>query len=159
MSDVIEQMEDDASNELNSLQLEQVVGAGLHFLRTLTEAYGADHGMKMWERLGDTMGQDLKGRIFFAMLTGNHSGDLQARIGQAPMIGNTPPNYYGGSQGGHNKVNIIKCFREISGLGLKEAKDLADLMFSGQTVKVPVREAMKRNEFIRTLNQLGVIAT
>ncbi|MEQ1714199.1 MAG: ribosomal protein L7/L12, partial [Hyphomicrobium sp.] len=45
--------------------------------------------------------------------------------------------------GGEKKINVIKEIRTITGLGLKEAKDLVEA--GGKTVKdgVPKDEAMK----------------
>ena len=41
---------------------------------------------------------------------------------------------------GDAKINVIKAVREITGLGLKEAKDLVD------AAPEPVREAVPREE-------------
>ena len=49
---------------------------------------------------------------------------------------------------GDAKINVIKAVREITGLGLKEAKDLVD------SAPKPVREAVARAEADATLAKL-----
>lgn len=53
-------------------------------------------------------------------------------IAAAPAAGGAPAEEEGGlvnvvlTDGGAQKINVIKVVREITGLGLKEAKDLVD---------------------------------
>ncbi len=56
-----------------------VISTGLHFLRAITEAYGSDQGMQLWETIADTLDPDVKGQIFFAMLTGTHNDTVVVR--------------------------------------------------------------------------------
>ncbi|MFN9389564.1 MAG: 50S ribosomal protein L7/L12 [Betaproteobacteria bacterium] len=56
---------------------------------------------------------------------------------------------------GDNKVNVIKAVREITGLGLKEAKDLVD------GAPKPVKEAIPKAEaeaIAKTLTDAGATA-
>lgn len=94
--------------------LEQVVYDGVKFLQSLTEHYGADRGMEIWESMGQILGKEVKGRVFFAMLTGETSGRVRFTIESAP--GSYNPN----------AVACIKAIRTATGFGLKEAKDLYD---------------------------------
>ena len=91
-----------------------VISNGMHFMRSITEAYGADEGLKLWDTIASTLDPDVKGQIFLAMVTGNYNDRIH-------MKGFFP-------QGQANAVACIKAIREWDkrGLGLKEAKDMYD---------------------------------
>ena len=57
-----------------------IISNGLHFMRAITEAYGADKGMELWDTIASTLDPDVKGQIFFAMITGNYN---DRKIGRA----------------------------------------------------------------------------
>lgn len=102
-----------------------VITNGLHFMRSITEAYGADEGLKLWETIASTLDPDVKGQIFFAMITGEYNNRITIR------------GYHMGS----NKVALIKAVRAVDcrGPGLKEAKDLVDAIeHSGQNQIIEV---------------------
>jgi large subunit ribosomal protein L7/L12 len=54
--------------------------------------------------------------------------------------------------GGANKINVIKVVRELTGLGLKEAKDLVEA--GGKTVKEAVAKA-QAEEMKKKLTEAG----
>ena len=87
-----------------------IITNGLHFMRSITEAYGAETGMQLWETIADTLDADVKGQIFFAMITGTYNDRVHLK----------------GVAGNHNAVTCIKEVRTWSGLGLKESKDMYD---------------------------------
>lgn len=89
-----------------------IVSNGLHFLRSITECYGTEKGLELWEQIASILDPDVKGQIFFAMVTGTYNDRIELR-------GVTPG-------GMHNAVPCIKAIREHSGLGLKDAKDMYD---------------------------------
>lgn len=91
---------------------EDVVQNGISFMRAITEAYGSEEGLKLWDTIATTLDPDLKGQIFFAMLTGNAPGRIRiVRIDPGCV---------------NNKVGQIKAVRAASGWSLKEAKDAVD---------------------------------
>ena len=99
-------------------------------MRSITEAYGADEGMRLWDAIASTLDSDVKGQIFFAMITGTYNDKVELR-----GMNDTGMN---------NAVPCIKAIREYSGLGLKEAKDMYDrlrnsIIFAG----VPTPEFVK----------------
>lgn len=118
---------------------QRVISSGIDFLRVITEAYGSDEGMKLWDTISSTLDPDLKGQIFCAMLTGEYNDHIR-------ITGVT--NY------GNNKIPIIKEIRNSAGLGLKEAKDLSDLLFDGKTIEIRV-DPEHRNAAIRNLRSFG----
>ena len=102
-----------------------VVSAGLHFMRAITEAYGADEGMRLWNTIADTLDPDVKGQIFFAMITGTHNDTI----------------LLSGVYANADAVSCIKEIRNWTGYGLKEAKDTLDLVRAKRAVKLKVKPA------------------
>ena len=87
-----------------------IISTGIHFIRSITEAYGAEQGMQLWEQIASVLDPDVKGQIFFSMLTG-------AAMNKIELKGINPSA---------NAVSCIKEIRNWTGFGLKEAKDLFD---------------------------------
>ena len=100
-----------------------VISNGMHFMRSITEAYGADEGLKLWDQIASVLDGDVKGQIFLAMVTGNYNDriSLKGLFPQAQV----------------NAVSCIKAIREWDrrGLGLKEAKDMYDRVANGNTTQ------------------------
>ncbi len=113
-----------------------IIQSGINFMRSITEAYGAEEGMKLWGTIADTLDPDVKGQIFFSMLTGEYNGIINIT----------------GRQPGANRVSLIKAIRNIDNrrLGLKEAKDMSDSLDSGKTIKLEVDPSVR----IRALKEL-----
>lgn len=100
-----------------------VITNGLHFMRSITEAYGADEGMRLWENIADTLDPDVKGQIFFAMITGTHNNRIVLR--------RVSPNT--------DRVARIKEIRNWTGMGLKEAKDVSDMAEMGKPMSISIK--------------------
>ncbi len=103
---------------------DELISTGLHFMRSITNAYGTDEGMRLWETIADTLDPDVKGQIFFAMLMGTHNDTIVLKRSNTSTM--------------TNRVAAIKEIRNWTGYGLKEAKDTSDLVESGQAVKIKV---------------------
>lgn len=127
-------------NELTPDQQEDMVIAGTEFMRTVTEIWGPDKGMEVWDGIANLIGADFKGAVFFTMLTGTHLGDV--RLTKASQ------NQY---------VENIKIVRAYTGYSLKEAKDACDRVRSGtnHVEKLPVMNKKQRKEFIQALRDCG----
>jgi hypothetical protein len=91
-----------------------IISNGLHFMRSITEAYGADKGLELWEQITSVLDPEVKGQIFFAMITGTYNDRVQLK-GLSVSAQN-------------NAVACIKEVRQWTGFGLKESKDLYDRM-------------------------------
>lgn len=117
---------------------EDIIQSGINFMRSITEAYGTDEGMKLWDSIANTLDPDVKGQIFFAMLTGDYNGQVSISSFQS----------------GSDRVWRIKSIRTVTGLGLKEAKDLSDLLDSGKTIKLNINPK-QRNEALAELRNAG----
>jgi ribosomal protein L7/L12 len=101
-----------------------IIQSGMNFMRAITEAYGIDEGMKLWDGIASVLDPDVKGQIFFAMLTGEYNHVINVT----------------GHIMGADRVRMIKTIRTVDkrGLGLKEAKDMCDLLSSGKPFKIEV---------------------
>lgn len=109
-----------------------IISNGLHFMRAITECYGAEKGMELWEQIASVLDPDVKGQIFFAMITGTFNDRIEIRGV--------------GLSGQNNAVACIKAIRQYSGLGLKESKDIYDrLRDSGINNGYPKPEHIKVN--------------
>lgn len=106
-----------------------IISNGLHFMRSITEAYGAEKGLELWEQISSVLDPEVKGQIFFAMITGNYNDRIELK-GIAP-------------HGQNNAVACIKSIRTFTGLGLKEAKDMYDRLRPQRNTWGP------KSEFIR----------
>ncbi len=102
---------------------ESVIANGLHFMRSITEAYGADEGMQLWDTIASTLDPDVKGQIFFAMITGTYNNRITLKRVGADT----------------DRVARIKEIRIWTGLGLKEAKDVSDMVEMGKPMSLTVR--------------------
>ena len=134
---------------------ERIVASGINFMRDITEAYGAEDGMKLWSQLASVLDPELKGAIFFALLTGESGSRVTIR------------DY---ERNNTNKVSIIKAIRTVTGLGLKEAKDHADILMTGGGYNGSVHAGytygkpitidigkQNRNDCVRTLRDAGCV--
>jgi Ribosomal protein L7/L12 C-terminal domain len=122
---------------------DEIINSGITFMRSITEAYGSDEGMKLWDAIASTLDPDVKGQIFFTLLVGDYRGEIRLR-GMTPVQTQNV-----------NKVAVIKQIREVTNNGLKEAKDLADAMWGGADIRLPVTESGKRGQYIIEFRKLG----
>ncbi len=119
---------------------QDIIQSGINFIRSITEAYGSDEGMKLWETMADTLDPSIKGHIFFAMLTGEYNSVISIyKFASAA-----------------NKVSMIKALRVVDKrrLGLKEAKDMCDSLLVGNSIKVEV-EPNTRTSALLQLRMAG----
>ena len=121
---------------------QDIIQSGINFIRSITEAYGSDEGMKLWETMADTLDPSIKGNIFFAMLTGEYNSVISIYKFDSAA----------------NKVAMIKAIRTVDKrrLGLKEAKDMCDSLFVGNTIRIEV-EPNTRNGSLLLLRMAGFV--
>lgn len=117
---------------------QDVIQSGINFMRSITEAFGSDEGIKLWDTIADTLDPDIKGQIFFALLTGEYNGIVTLT----------------GSAAAANKVALIKAVRSVTGMGLKEAKDVCDGLWEGKPQKLQINPK-NRNNVLRELRDAG----
>lgn len=113
-----------------------------NMLSSLTRVYGAEHGMKLWEEIGEALGVDLKGAVFFKMLCGDdpHTVTVTVAPSNAMKV---------------DAVSIVKCIRNYTGYGLKESKDIWDSFKFGEKVKIKVKKQFGSHNFRNEMRNLG----
>lgn len=121
--------------------MDMVVRDGIRFMESLTRHYGSERGQDIWEGIGEVVGKEVKGKIFFAMITGDTLSDrVTFTCGDAERRGHAVP--------------VIKAIRIASGLGLKEAKDQWDNSKLGRG-EVQCQSYDGARELIKELRNLG----
>jgi len=89
---------------------DRLINSSLNLMRDLTEIHGSERGMALWDKISEVLGNDLKGKLFFGMISGHYSFN-------GVMFTKTNTN---------SPVPAIKAIRTATGAGLKEAKDIYD---------------------------------
>ena len=122
---------------MNENQKEFLVKDGVQFLKTITEIYGVEKGMELWDKLCSVLSPEVKGAICFSMLTGNTGGGHF----HIKMKNNFNSNL---------KIRRIKLIREITGMGLKQAlnfvEELENTPGVSKTITIRENSLQKRNE-------------
>jgi hypothetical protein len=129
----------------------EVISTGIEFMRSITNAYGADEGMKLWDAIADSMDPDLKGQIFFALMTGGYSGSIT-------IVGVDPALYQETALMTSPKIAAIKAMRHwsIGVLGLKDAKEGIEDAEAGKPYILKV-DAADRAKAVQELRAIGCI--
>lgn len=52
-------------NNSNS-ELSEVIIDGIRFLESIARHYGPEKSIDIWDKMGEAMGQDIKGQVFLA---------------------------------------------------------------------------------------------
>lgn len=123
--------------------MDAIVSDGIAFIRAITTAYGSDTGMELWDTIASTLDPDVKGKIFFAMLTGTHEDRVTLS----------------GAVNSANKITCIKIIRQFTGLSLTEAKNAYESPVNyGQPFALTVNPKERRH-MIDDLRQNGMIVS
>lgn len=123
----------------------QLIISAHEFMRTLTEAYGADAGMILWDKISSVIDPVLKGEIFFAMLTGKNTNQITVR----GMAAN--------AQAHVDRIGMIRCIRNHTAMGLREAKDISDACIQHTYPVLIDVMPRNRNALVRELQLFGCI--
>ena len=125
----------------------QLLQSGIHFMRSIAEAYGSEEGMRLWDTIASTLDPDIKAKIFIALLTGEYNDQLTLQMDMVRY------NHSGGS----SRVEGIKAIRTATGLGLKDAKDIHDNLAAGKVEKIAIDPATRTHN-IRYFDSVFIIA-
>lgn len=124
--------------EENENSLDDVIFDGIRFMESIARHYGAERSIELWDKMGEAFGDEVKGKVFFAMLTGESSDRIRISRGTCT-----------------HAVEIIKAIRQATGMGLKEAKDAYDLT-AIKTVTIEGVQRELRSQFVRDLRSFGM---
>ena len=121
---------------------DDVIATGLQFMRAITEAFGTETGLELWDTIAQTLDPDVKGQMFFAMLTGQMPGRIRVSGIRQDHMG--------------RKVEQMKAIRAVSGWGLKESKDAMDLLYDRGQAFVLEITSLDRALHLQTLRMAGI---
>jgi hypothetical protein len=124
---------------------DRIIQDSIHLMRSITECYGSEKGMELWQKIAEVLDPTLKGEIFFSMITGSQ-GAIRMSISLGSKI-QTYPN---------NKVTMIKTVRYVTNMGLKEAKDFVEDLaaFPGTRKEIKVNPEQYR-QAVNELRDVG----
>lgn len=123
---------------LEDHQKSRLLSLSIDFMQLMYELESPDAAMAIWNSISDTIHPELKNDILVMMLKGQTSLDL--RFSNADV----------------NFIGCIKVLRQYTGLGLKEAKDLADLGRGQNVASVRLNSWTQRKNCADDLRELGV---
>lgn len=134
----------------NPVELEKrdnFVTSSIDFLQTLIEYQGRDVAMEAWEEIFERLPviKDVKHEVLLKMLTGDIR-KVAVRLDSTSLNNRT-----------FQKVNAIKAYREATGVGLKEAKDVLDEVEKRDKIMVDIPDRHKRANFVRNLQAAGYL--
>lgn len=119
--------------------VEEIVVTGIPFLNAITTHYGTETGFALWNKLCESMPAEVRDGIFLAMLSGQSPRTVRVK-----------------GYSGNNKIERIKTLRTVSGLGLKEAKDLDDgIVNHGQSFNLTYKPEYSRRSVCDMLTMVG----
>lgn len=129
-------MEDVTSD---SYRKEILIREAIAFMQSVINYYGAEEGEKAWDSIITSLGPSIKRNILMKLLTGSVEGKVVIR------------GYFGEPR----KVPAIKAVRSVTGLGLKEAKDIIDRAYGYQnTGGIPTEITIKAENRINAVREL-----
>lgn len=114
-----------------------VVRTARMFIKSLSDTYGHEQGLAVWDHIRKGLGDQIAGDIFLGMLTGQ--GDIRViRLGS-------------------EFISAIKEVRGLTGWGLKEAKDFCDMVrdVGPQVIDSSIFNEEKVEGFIQNMSRLG----
>lgn len=123
---------------LDTNRREDLITASWDLMRALTDAAGPSAAETMWNQLADIVNPELKHDLLLRMIT----GDLGGRIVRISGIG-------------QNMIQCIKIIRAYTNMGLKEAKDVCDVVRSGRTQSIQLTDWNQRGRCVRELRDAG----
>ena len=133
-------------NDLDMLAQEEIVNDSINLMRSITTYFGAERSLELWTCIADTLGADVKGKVFFSMLIGDSSGDVTL-----VDASNVQQQQY---------VELIKHVRYATGMGLKDAKDAVDSARNKIPIRLqigPVDSRLKRSELIKKCREVNCV--
>lgn len=131
-------MSDKDYHSLTAEEKNELIRNSITLMRTLTNIWGADAGILLWEKISEALGNDVKGEIFFGLITGKYMPNV--------VIVNTVCS---------DIVSMIKAIRTSTGHGLKESKDICDTIRQVGPQKIECEDAKIAANLARELIYLG----
>lgn len=122
--------------------VDEIVSSGINFMNAITRAYGAEEGMKLYDSIMMAVDSDIKGKIFFSLLTGDSGINIKIKGCDSTIA---------------NKVERIKALRYVSMFGLLDAKNTTEAIERGESRTIPHTTLSERSHAIHSLRRVGFI--
>lgn len=125
----------------------RIIADSTNLIRSISQAYGAEDGMQLWDTISQVLDPDIKGEIFMSLLGGesnNNCNMLLKGVQKGVILA--------------HKVQVIKTIREYTGMSLLEAKNISDDLGLGNdvTITLPHDERRKATFAFHALGILGI---
>jgi len=121
-------------------EFEDLIYDGVMFLKSITNYYGPEKGIEIWEAMSDAIGIDVKGAVFFKMLSGDTCRNVRFHASSAMAFGNAVP--------------VIKAIRTYTQFGITEAKRIWDDSCT-KLALVVIDDADAQRKLTTELRELG----
>lgn len=117
----------------------RVVSSARALIRALSEVYGTDQGMALWDFIRNGLGEQIASDIFLGMLIGTSDLTIESI--------------------GLRKIEAIKEVRSFTGKGLVEAKDLVEAVQNHRPQRIDVSSYShdQIDAFCDAMRKLGCI--
>jgi Ribosomal protein L7/L12 C-terminal domain len=129
------------TDDFNYLPDMRVVRSARSFIKSLCEVYGAKEGMVVWDKIRNTLSDQMACDIFHGMLIGTDDVEVISI--------------------GDQKIEAIKEVRGFTGMGLKESKDFVESVMNGgsggktQTIDTTFKTPDQINVFCTAMRRIG----
>jgi hypothetical protein len=122
---------------------DEIIAAGINFMNAVTRAYGTDEGLKLYDTIMASVDPDIKGQIFFSLITGIHGSSIILK---------------GTQYGIGTLVQRIQAIKEVSDLSLLDAKEYAESVARAEPKSIPYHPSrMNLNAALKTLREVGFV--
>ena len=123
--------------------VEEIISTGISFMESITKAYGSDEGMKLYDHIMSVVDPDIKGKIFFSLITGEYINSIKIKSHNHTI---------------QNKIERIKAIRSVGNYSLQDAKNITEKVESGIPLSITFdKEKCGRLNAIRTLENAGFV--
>jgi hypothetical protein len=132
---------------MNKNSKTQLIRDSIQFMKSMSQHFGAEEGMRLWNSIAETLGSELKQEIFFSLLTGQSgpSIKLECQQGQHSIVD-------------QQRVPLVKLIRSHAGCDLKTGIDLMRKLSSGEPVDVIV-DPHRRQAAMEDFRSFGLLAS
>lgn len=118
---------------------DEIMMDGINFLRTITRAYGAEDGMRLWTQISDVLDPAIKGDILVELLCANTSADIVLRKRDEK----------------YNKILAVKAYRAATDASLKEAVDAINSFEQTNKLEITLLAGVVRHKIITEFRKAG----
>lgn len=117
-----------------------IIKDGINFMTSISNAYGSEEGLKIWNQICLNLDPSIKGDIFFAMLSGKYQTRIKLKSKKNII----------------SKVEAIKSIRRYTNLSLKDSLKIVEDLKEKQSQEIDITNANELQEAIKEFKNLGL---